>query len=152
MLIAILFVRKESCCPVDSKPLKRDNAHLFRDNCTSREISQQRTNCPYQQFGCEVQLSPIDMEKHVEECALRGKAQTIRCTFGDVGCTESFRTEEGLQRHLEANVNTHLTVRFSWYFIYLCSVEKIVLYQHFIFLVHCIDLLLCFTNCSDQSI
>lgn len=67
----ILFIRKEgACCPVDSRPLKSEN-DLFRDLYTSREISQQRTHCPYQQFGCQIELSPVDMEIHIGQCTYK---------------------------------------------------------------------------------
>ncbi|EFN76189.1 TNF receptor-associated factor 6 isoform X1 [Harpegnathos saltator] len=65
------WLQKEgACCPVDSRPLKSEN-DLFRDLYTSREISQQRTNCPYQQFGCQVELSPVDMETHISQCTYK---------------------------------------------------------------------------------
>ncbi|EZA54362.1 hypothetical protein DMN91_002044 [Ooceraea biroi] len=65
------WLKKEgACCPVDSRPLKSDS-DLFRDLYTSREISQKRTTCPYQQFGCKVELSPVDMETHMNQCAYK---------------------------------------------------------------------------------
>ncbi|XP_050465307.1 TNF receptor-associated factor 6 isoform X1 [Cataglyphis hispanica] len=65
------WLEKEgACCPVDSQPLKYGN-DLFRDLYTSREISQKRTICPYQQFGCQVELSPVDMETHISQCTYR---------------------------------------------------------------------------------
>lgn len=44
---------------------------LFRDLYTSREISQKSTTCLYQQFGCQVELSPVDMETHIGQCTYR---------------------------------------------------------------------------------
>jgi len=68
LTMTIWIVRKENaCCPVDSQPLKSDS-DLFRDLYTSREISQKRTTCPYQQFGCKVELSPVDIETHMNQC------------------------------------------------------------------------------------
>ncbi|XP_032668239.1 TNF receptor-associated factor 6 isoform X2 [Odontomachus brunneus] len=65
------WLQKEgACCPVDSRPLKSEN-DLFRDLYTSREISQQRTYCPYQQFGCQIELSPVDMEVHIGQCTYK---------------------------------------------------------------------------------
>lgn len=67
----VLIIRKDgACCPVDSRPLESES-DLFRDLYTSREISQQRTNCPYQQFGCQVELSPVDMETHISQCTYK---------------------------------------------------------------------------------
>ncbi|KAL6252243.1 hypothetical protein P5V15_014784 [Pogonomyrmex californicus] len=61
------WLEKEgACCPVDSQPLKSEN--LFPDLYTTREISQKRTSCIYQQFGCQVKLSPVDMETHITQC------------------------------------------------------------------------------------
>ncbi|XP_032668240.1 TNF receptor-associated factor 6 isoform X3 [Odontomachus brunneus] len=62
--------KEGACCPVDSRPLKSEN-DLFRDLYTSREISQQRTYCPYQQFGCQIELSPVDMEVHIGQCTYK---------------------------------------------------------------------------------
>lgn len=64
-----------TCCPVDSQPLKSES-DLFRDLYTSREISQQRTNCPYYQFGCQTVLSPLDIETHVSQCTYRKNLPT----------------------------------------------------------------------------
>ncbi|CAL7949100.1 unnamed protein product [Xylocopa violacea] len=107
------WLQKEgACCPLDSKPLK-SKSDLFRDLYTSREISQQRTQCPYQQLGCEVNLSPVDMEKHVKECTYKRSlpdSENVCCLFKNVGCAETFRTEEDLHVHLERNLNIHLTL------------------------------------------
>ncbi|XP_025988317.2 TNF receptor-associated factor 6-A isoform X1 [Solenopsis invicta] len=61
--------KKGACCPVDGQPLKSED--LFPDLYTSREISQKRTSCVYQQFGCEVKLSPVDMEMHITQCTYK---------------------------------------------------------------------------------
>ncbi|KAG7204957.1 hypothetical protein KM043_005343 [Ampulex compressa] len=107
------WLQKEgACCPVDSRPLKSES-DLFRDLYTSREISQQRTSCPYQQFGCNVELSPVDMETHVNECTYKrsiSNSQGIDCLFKDVGCTEILHTEEASQAHLEESINLHLAM------------------------------------------
>lgn len=107
------YFRKEgACCPVDSKPLKSES-DLFRDLYTSREISQQRTPCPYQQFGCEIKVSPVDMETHINECTYKRTlpdSQNVYCPFKKVGCMETFPTEKDLHTHLEKNINIHLTV------------------------------------------
>ncbi|XP_011877424.1 PREDICTED: TNF receptor-associated factor 6-A [Vollenhovia emeryi] len=64
------WLKKEgACCPVDSQPLKSEN--LFPDLYTTREISQKRTSCIYQQFGCQVKLSPVDMETHITQCTYK---------------------------------------------------------------------------------
>lgn len=114
LCVEFLFYRKEgACCPVDSKPLKSES-DLFRDLYTSREISQQRTSCFYQQFGCEIKLSPVDMEAHINQCiyktSLQNSQHTLYCIFKNVGCSDTFRTEEDLHAHLEKNTNIHLTV------------------------------------------
>ncbi|XP_012350063.1 TNF receptor-associated factor 6-B [Apis florea] len=107
------WLQKEgACCPVDSKPLKSES-DLFRDLYTSREISQQRTPCPYQQFGCEIKVSPVDMETHINECTYKRTlpdSQNVYCPFKNVGCMETFPNEEDLHAHLEKNINIHLTM------------------------------------------
>ncbi|XP_053992236.1 TNF receptor-associated factor 6-B-like isoform X1 [Hylaeus volcanicus] len=107
------WLQKEgACCPVDSQPLKSES-DLFRDLYTSREISQQRTPCPYQHFGCEIKLSPVDMEAHIDQCVYKrslSNSQNIYCHFKKVGCIETFSVEEDLHTHLETNINLHLTM------------------------------------------
>lgn len=106
------WLQKEgACCPVDSQPLKSES-DLFRDLYTSREISQQRTTCVYRQFGCSVELSPVDMETHIGECTYKNESTSegARCPFKDVGCTEIFCSEESSRIHLEKNINAHLTM------------------------------------------
>lgn len=106
------WLQKEgACCPVDSQPLKSDD--LFRDLYTSREISQQRMICPYQQFGCQVELSPVDMENHIGQCSYKrtlSNQQNVCCLFKDIGCTEVFHSEEALCAHLEGSTSLHLTM------------------------------------------
>ncbi|XP_071865181.1 TNF receptor-associated factor 6 [Bombus fervidus] len=105
------WLQKEgACCPVDSKSLKSEN-DLFRDLYTSREISQQRIPCLYQQFGCEIKMSPMDMEAHINGCSYKrslADSQTVYCSFKNVGCMKTFHTEEDLHAHLEGNINIHL--------------------------------------------
>ncbi|XP_043265535.1 TNF receptor-associated factor 6-like [Colletes gigas] len=107
------WLQKEgACCPVDSKPLKSES-DLFRDLYTSREISQQRTPCPYKQFGCNIKLSPVDMDTHINQCIHKRSltdSQNIYCHFKKIGCIETFCTEEDLHKHLETNTNLHLTM------------------------------------------
>ncbi|XP_014607355.1 PREDICTED: TNF receptor-associated factor 6 [Polistes canadensis] len=103
--------REGACCPIDSQPLKSES-DLFRDLYTSREISQQRTTCAYRQFGCLAELSPVDMEMHINECTYKNlsTSEGIPCSFKDVGCMELFCSKESLRIHLEKNVNSHLTM------------------------------------------
>ncbi|KAK1138107.1 hypothetical protein K0M31_002592 [Melipona bicolor] len=107
------WLQKEgACCPVDGKSLKSES-DLFRDLYTSREISQQRIPCLYQQFGCETKMSPVDMEAHINECTYKQSfpdSQIIYCSFKNVGCMETFHNEEDLHAHLEQNINIHLTM------------------------------------------
>ncbi|XP_076182088.1 TNF receptor-associated factor 6 [Ptiloglossa arizonensis] len=107
------WLQKEgACCPVDSQPLNSES-DLFRDLYTSREISQQRTPCPYQQSGCEIKLCPVDMEAHINQCVYKRSlpnSQNIYCHFKKVGCIKTFCTEEDLRTHLETNINLHLTM------------------------------------------
>ncbi|XP_031837033.1 TNF receptor-associated factor 6 isoform X3 [Nomia melanderi] len=107
------WLQKEgACCPVDSRPLKSES-DLFRDLYTSREISQQRTPCPYQQFGCEIKLSPVDMEAHTNKCTYKRSlpnSQNVYCHFKNVGCIEVFNREDDLHAHLETNISLHLTM------------------------------------------
>ncbi|XP_015596117.1 TNF receptor-associated factor 6 [Cephus cinctus] len=101
------WLRKEGAsCPVDSKPLKPES-DLFRDLYTSREISQQRTHCPYQEFGCALELSRMDLEAHVSQCPHR---RNFECPFKKAGCLEDFQSEEARSSHLEKSIVSHLTL------------------------------------------
>ncbi|CAK9832859.1 TNF receptor-associated factor 6 [Anthophora retusa] len=107
------WLQKEgACCPIDSKPLKSEG-DLFRDLYTSREISQQRMPCPFQQSGCDVKLSPMNMEAHINQCMYNesiSNSQKMYCLFKDVDCPGIFQTEEDLIAHLETNKNLHVTL------------------------------------------
>jgi len=54
---------------------------LFPDLYTTREISQKRTSCIYQQFGCQVKLSPVDMETHITQCTYKQDFSESRGIF-----------------------------------------------------------------------
>ena len=107
----IFFRKRGACCPVDSKPLHPEK-DLFKDLFTKREIAQQRTHCLYQQNGCTLELSPIDLESHLNECLYRQNTfETEKnCPFRDIGCLTVLKTPEALKQHLEKNMNMHLTV------------------------------------------
>lgn len=111
---AYFYRRENPCCPVDNMKLQKDT-DIFPDNFTRREISQQRTKCPYIVKGCLEELSPLDIETHLLVCPFRPPElpdnEKLRCSFVDVGCDEKFEDEPQLQRHLEQNIQTHLTVR-----------------------------------------
>lgn len=69
--------------------------------------------CPYQQFGCQVELSPVDMENHISQCSHKrtlSDSQNIYCLFKDIGCTETFHSDEALCAHLEGSTSLHLTM------------------------------------------
>lgn len=90
---------------------------IFPDNFTRREISQQRTKCPNIVRGCLEELSPLDIENHLFVCKFKlpelPDNEKLRCSFVDVGCSEKFEDEPQLQRHLEQEIQKHLTVRAS---------------------------------------
>ncbi|KAL1505856.1 hypothetical protein ABEB36_005318 [Hypothenemus hampei] len=107
------WLEKENACPVDNKKLNRDK-DIFPDNFTRREISQQRTKCPNIIRGCLMELSPLDVESHLLVCEFQCPElpdhEKLRCTFVNVGCFEKFEDEPELQRHLEQNIQQHLTL------------------------------------------
>lgn len=86
---------------------------LFPDLCTRRELLDQKIKCQYSQFGCSIELCPIDMEKHINECQYKKSDSTVDkfdCDFKHVGCSDVFSDEESRRKHVEENVNIHLMV------------------------------------------
>ncbi|KAF7992002.1 hypothetical protein HCN44_010822 [Aphidius gifuensis] len=104
--------KKNSNCPVDNKPLNKEK-DLFVDLFTRREISQQRTKCPNQEHGCDVELSPIEIDKHLITCQYKKNMSTklkIYCSFKDVGCDDSFDNDKDMQKHIQENNQHHLMI------------------------------------------
>lgn len=86
---------------------------LFPDNFTRREILQHRASCPYQNLGCTVKVSPVDLDAHILVCHYKNRDNETRklyCLFRDAGCTAEFNTSEENQDHLSKYMNYHLTV------------------------------------------
>ncbi|XP_046623338.1 TNF receptor-associated factor 6 isoform X1 [Neodiprion virginianus] len=101
--------KKGTCCPVDSQPLQPES-DLFPDLFTRREISQQRAHCPYQKFGCAIELSPIDIDSHMNKCDFRRQVgEHVSCPFKSIGCSDIIISEEELKTHLEHSTSSHLT-------------------------------------------
>lgn len=110
----ILLIRKDNpICPVDNMKLQKDS-DIFPDNFTRREISQHRTKCPNIIRGCYQELSPLDVEAHLLTCKFNPPElpdnEKLRCTFVDYGCLAKFEDEPEKQRHLEKDMQYHLTV------------------------------------------
>nr|CAI5851120.1 unnamed protein product [Callosobruchus analis] len=106
------WLERELACPVDNFKLNKED--IFPDNFTRREISQQRTKCPNIVRGCLEELSPLDVESHLLICHFRipelPDNEKLRCSFVDVGCEEKFEDEPELQRHLDQQIQKHLTL------------------------------------------
>ncbi|XP_051160726.1 TNF receptor-associated factor 6 isoform X3 [Leptopilina boulardi] len=103
--------KRGSSCPVDSKHLNPD-VDLFKDLFTKREIAQQRTHCLYREYGCHIEISPIDLENHLNECSYKKHAieSQENCPFKDIGCREIFKSTDTLKHHLEEGMNSHMTM------------------------------------------
>ncbi|CAH2006602.1 unnamed protein product [Acanthoscelides obtectus] len=106
------WLEREHACPVDNLKLNKED--IFPDNFTRREISQQRTKCPNIVRGCLEELSPLDVEAHLLVCKFRipelPDNEKLRCSFVEVGCEEKFEDEPELQRHLDQQIQKHLTL------------------------------------------
>ncbi|XP_022910567.1 TNF receptor-associated factor 6 isoform X2 [Onthophagus taurus] len=100
-------------CPVDNMKLQKDH-DIFPDNFTRREISQHRTKCPNIVRGCYEELSPLDVEAHLIICKFNPPQlpdnEKLRCLFVDCGCEEKFEDEPERQKHLEKDMQRHLTL------------------------------------------
>ncbi|KAK4886970.1 hypothetical protein RN001_003241 [Aquatica leii] len=105
------WLEREKACPVDNKPLDKDN-DIFPDNFTRREISQQRLKCPNIIRGCSEDLSPLDVEAHLLTCKYGVPKlpdnEKLRCSFVAFGCDSKFEDEPEQQRHLEQETQKHL--------------------------------------------
>ncbi|XP_072394158.1 TNF receptor-associated factor 6-like [Diabrotica undecimpunctata] len=106
------WLERGKACPVDN--MKLNEADIFPDNFTRREISQQRTKCPNIVRGCLAELSPLDIEAHLLVCEYRipelPDNEKLRCSFVDVGCNEKFEDEPKLTKHLEEHIQKHLAL------------------------------------------
>ncbi|XP_018319661.1 TNF receptor-associated factor 6 [Agrilus planipennis] len=107
------WLEKDTDCPVDKTKLNKDT-DIFPDNFTRREISQQKTKCPNVVRGCLKELSPLDIEYHLQICKYRipelPDNEKLRCNFVAVGCIEKFENEVEVKEHLEKNIHNHLNL------------------------------------------
>ena len=61
-----------------------------------------------------VQMSPVDMDKHLEKCEFKKYALepvVHECHFKSFGCTKHFGSVTDLESHEKTNVQDHLRVR-----------------------------------------
>lgn len=99
---------KNNCCPIDNKPLTEND--LFPDNFTRREIQNMRKSCPNSSFGCQISISPLDMDTHILECSFRERLPAIECSFRQCGCTFKANTQSEIDAHLQEEMASHLNL------------------------------------------
>ncbi|XP_057326049.1 TNF receptor-associated factor 6-A [Microplitis mediator] len=103
--------REGARCPIDSQVLE-ENKDIFRDHYTSREISQQQINCLYENFGCDMKLSPLSMQSHVINCIHKKNFKSN----GIVGnstvvneCVENFEEKDSCNTQVDEDNNNCLS-------------------------------------------
>lgn len=116
--IFLFFCRTpNSNCPIDNKPLTYEN-DIFPDNFTKREINQIRPHqpCPNINNGCQLNLSPHEMETHILECSFKDRMTLTTsschdCPFRQYGCkTKTIIDRKTLDEHIEKEFTIHLTL------------------------------------------
>lgn len=102
------FRNKNNCCPIDNKPLTEND--LFPDNFTRREIQSMRKPCPNSSHGCQISISPLEMDGHILECSFRERITAIECSFRQCGCTFKANTQSEIDTHTQNEMAAHLNV------------------------------------------
>lgn len=108
-----IFIRKKNpCCPIDNKQLSEND--LFPDNYTRREIQQIRKSCPNAELGCQVIVSPLEIDGHIMQCTYRRDhvaGQQYECAFKGAGCPFLSNDLDEMNIHQSSEMSSHLNVR-----------------------------------------
>lgn len=77
-----------------------------------------RKSCPNSSFGCQISISPLEMDTHILECSFRERLPAIECTFRQCGCTFKANTQTEIDAHVKEEMASHLNVgQFSTRFV-----------------------------------
>ncbi|XP_065364696.1 TNF receptor-associated factor 6 [Calliphora vicina] len=97
-------------CPMDYQKLTTDK-DVFPDNYTRREIEQIKLKCENNKLGCNFIASPLEMERHKQECPYRCDEEPSeeKCPFASIKCDFVGRPEtNALEMHLKEDMPHHL--------------------------------------------
>lgn len=100
---------KSQWCPMDNKKIA--DKDIFPDNFTRREIEQIQLKCPNHKLGCDYIASPLEMERHKQNCPYRGDDEPAeeKCPFASIKCGFVGRPEtNALEMHLKEDMPHHL--------------------------------------------
>lgn len=124
------FYRKKNnyFCPIDNKPLTEND--IFPDNFTRREIQNMRKPCPNSSNGCQISISPLEMNTHVLECLFRERT-SIECSFRQCGCTFKANTQSEIDAHVQDQMASHLNVSFFFDFLFHRNVLIVLSFNSF---------------------
>lgn len=90
-----------------------NNPEFFPDNFTRREILSIRKSCKFRIQGCKVRLSPLELEKHMQECEFNHNHHRFECHYKSIGCTFSTNENEALLEHIDQDYKEHLDLLLS---------------------------------------
>ncbi|XP_013161562.1 PREDICTED: TNF receptor-associated factor 6-like [Papilio xuthus] len=113
------WLRNSGHCPIDNINLSM-KVDIFPDNYTKREIQEQRMSCPFAAKGCNVKVTPLDLDAHIAACEHNqpdtSAAQTrLPCAFHAVGCKDTFESQEDMNNHLQNDVQKHMSFLMNAY-------------------------------------
>nr|XP_013190098.1 unnamed protein product [Amyelois transitella] len=114
------WIQNSGHCPIDNNNLSM-KIDIFPDNCTKREIQEQRLVCPYANKGCTAKVMPLDLDAHIESCPYNAPQTSSRtearvpCSFHAIGCKETFDTQQDMHDHLNLDTQKHLSLLMNAY-------------------------------------
>ncbi|CAK1578057.1 unnamed protein product [Parnassius mnemosyne] len=114
------WLRNSGHCPIDNINLSM-KVDIFPDNYTKREIQEQRMSCPFAAKGCNIKVTPLDLDAHIASCEYNqpevSSQSEIRvpCSFQAVGCKETFESQEEMNNHLHKDIQNHMSFLMNAY-------------------------------------
>ncbi|XP_072941529.1 TNF receptor-associated factor 6-like isoform X2 [Epargyreus clarus] len=114
------WLQNSGHCPIDNINLSM-KVDIFPDNYTKREIQEHRMSCPFAAKGCTIKVTPLDLDAHIADCTFnQPEASTqsdirVPCSFQAVGCKETFESQEDMNNHLHADIQSHMSYLMNAY-------------------------------------
>ncbi|XP_045533933.1 TNF receptor-associated factor 6 [Papilio machaon] len=113
------WLQNSGHCPIDNINLSM-KVDIFPDNYTKREIQEQRMSCPFAAKGCNVKVTPLDLDAHIASCEhnqpdTSAVQARLPCAFHAVGCKDSFDSQDDMNNHLQNDVQKHMSFLMNAY-------------------------------------
>ncbi|XP_037968203.2 TNF receptor-associated factor 6-B [Plutella xylostella] len=114
------WLQNSGHCPIDNINLTM-KVDIFPDNFTRREIQEQRMSCPFSAKGCTVKVPPLDLDAHIAHCEYNQPEVStqpdlvIPCSFKELGCKETFHSQDELNKHLQDGLQSHMSYLMNAY-------------------------------------